>query len=97
MGAKLPASGIFIRSADGAWRHAIFNHPLINALGFDPRDPTVVYAAAGNGLLRVSDKGGRWKILTGSDVTELQDVAIDHHSGDICSPEPQKHCQARSG
>jgi len=83
VGAKLPASGVFVRPADGVWRHAGFNHPLISAFDFDPRDPSVVYAAAGNGLLRISEKGERWKILTGSDVTELQDVAIDRHSGAI--------------
>jgi len=81
VGAKLPSSGIFVRSANGTWRHAGFNHPLITAFDFDPRDPSVVYAAAGNGLLRVSDNGERWKILTGSDVTELQDVAIDSNAG----------------
>jgi photosystem II stability/assembly factor-like uncharacterized protein len=79
VGAKLPASGIFVRSADGQWRHAGFNHPLITAFDFDPRDPSVVYASAGNGLLRVSENGERWKILTGSDVTELLDVAVDRH------------------
>jgi hypothetical protein len=79
VGAKLPASGIFVRPADGEWRHAGFNHPLINAFDFDPRDPSVVYAAAGNGLLRVSENGERWKILTGSDVTELLDVAVDRN------------------
>jgi photosystem II stability/assembly factor-like uncharacterized protein len=79
VGAKLPASGIFVRPADGEWRHAGFNHPAINAFDFDPRDASVVYAAAGNGLLRVSENGERWKILTGSDVTELLDVAVDRN------------------
>ena len=80
VGAKLPASGIFVRPANGEWRHAGFNHPFISAFDFDPRDPSVVYAAAGNGLLRVSANGERWKILTGSDVTELLDVAVDRNS-----------------
>jgi photosystem II stability/assembly factor-like uncharacterized protein len=79
VGAKLPASGIFVRSATGEWRHAGFNHPFISAFDFDPHDPSVVYAAAGNGLLHVSEKGERWKILTGSDVTELLDVAVDRN------------------
>lgn len=77
VGAKLPASGIFLKPAGGQWRHAGFNHPFIAAFDFDPRDPSIVYAAAGNGLLRISDGGERWQILTGSDVTELLDVAID--------------------
>ena len=79
VGAKLPASGIFLRSGNGGWRHAGFNHPFIAAFDFDPRNPSVVYTAAGNGLLRVTEKAERWKILTGNDVTELLDVAVDHN------------------
>ena len=83
VGARLPPSGIFIKRAAGAWKHAGYNHPFISAADYDPRDPTVVYVAAGNGLLRVSDHGERWKILTGNDVTELMDVSVDRKSGDI--------------
>jgi photosystem II stability/assembly factor-like uncharacterized protein len=83
VGAKLPPSGIFYKTSAGEWRHAGFNHPFISALDYDPRDPGVLYVAAGNGLIRVSGGGERWKILTGSDVTELQDVAVDPASGDI--------------
>lgn len=80
VGAKLPASGIFLKSAGSEWRHAGFNHPSVTAFDYDPREPGVVYAAAGNGLLRVTDGGERWKILTGSDVTELLDVAVDRNA-----------------
>ncbi|HMD69914.1 MAG TPA: hypothetical protein VKF41_01150 [Bryobacteraceae bacterium] len=79
VGATLPASGIFLKPAGGQWRHAGFNHPSITAFDFDPRDPSVVYAAAGNGLLRIFAGGERWKILTGSEVTELLDVALDRN------------------
>ncbi len=82
VGAKLPPSGIFVKPSGGGWRHAGFNHPFINALDFDPRDPGTVYVAAGNGLIRVTDLGNRWKILTGNDVTELQDVSVDRNSPD---------------
>jgi photosystem II stability/assembly factor-like uncharacterized protein len=80
VGARLPPSGIFRKPDGGEWRHAGYNHPFINALDYDPRVPGTVYVAAGNGLLRVSGGGERWKILTGSDVTELQDVAVDRNS-----------------
>jgi len=74
VGAKLPPSGLFI---DG--RHAGFNHPFIFSLDYDPSDPSVVYLAAGNGLIRASQNGERWKILTGGDVTELRDVSVDRN------------------
>jgi photosystem II stability/assembly factor-like uncharacterized protein len=80
VGAKLPPSGIFLKSGAGGWRHAGYNHPFIKALDYDPRDPGTVYVAAGNGLLRVSARGEHWKILTGSDVTELLDVAVDRNA-----------------
>jgi photosystem II stability/assembly factor-like uncharacterized protein len=77
VGAKLPPSGIFLKPAAGGWRHAGYNHPFLNALDYDPRNPGTLYVAAGNGLIQVSGRGERWKILTGSDVTELQDVSVD--------------------
>jgi photosystem II stability/assembly factor-like uncharacterized protein len=84
VGARLPPSGIFRKTPAGEWRHAGFNHPFVNALDFDPRDPSTLYVAAGNGLLRLTNQGENWKILTGSDVTELLDVAVDRNApGDI--------------
>ncbi len=80
VGAKLPPSGIFVKASGGGWRHAGFNHPFVNALDFDPRDPGTLYVAAGNGLMQVSGRGERWKILTGSEVTELLDVAVDRNA-----------------
>ena len=77
VGAKLPPSGIFLKAGTGEWRHAGYNHPFVAALDYDRDDPSVLYVAAGNGLVRVSERGERWKILTGSEVTELLDVAVD--------------------
>ena len=76
VGARLPPSGIFRRSAQGDWQHAGFNIPFLAALDFDPRNPETVYLAAGNGLFRTR-RGEQWKLLTGSDVTELTDVSVD--------------------
>jgi hypothetical protein len=76
VGAKLPPSGLFVKAAD-TWRHAGFNLPIVSALDYDPRDPSTLFLAAGNGLIRVTEKGEKWKILTGSDVTELLDLSVD--------------------
>jgi BNR/Asp-box repeat. len=78
VGAKLPASGLFFKSKAGPWEHAGFNHPFIMALDYDERG--VLYLAGGNGMIRASDGGRSWKILTGSEVTELRDVAIDRRA-----------------
>ena len=77
VGAKLSPSGLFVRSTSGEWQHTGYNHPFVFALDYDPRDPATLYLAAGNGLIQASDNGRKWKILTGSDVTELRDVAVD--------------------
>jgi photosystem II stability/assembly factor-like uncharacterized protein len=52
----------------------------VSAVDYDPAAPDVLYVAAGNGLIRVSQRGEKWKILTGSEVTELMDVAVDRNA-----------------
>ncbi len=74
VGAKLPPSGLFVKGANGIWTHTGFNHPFIFSLDYDAVDPSVLYLAAGNGLIRAA--GDKWRILTGSDVTELRDVSV---------------------
>jgi hypothetical protein len=80
VGAKLSPSGLFIRSANGEWNHAGYNHPFLTGIDYDTVDPSILYVSAGNALIRISDGGEKWKFLTGSDVTELRDVAVDRNT-----------------
>jgi photosystem II stability/assembly factor-like uncharacterized protein len=80
VGARLPPSGLFRKASGEAWQHAGFNHPFLSALDYDPQDPSTIYLAAGNGLIRAADHGRNWTILTGSEVTELRDVAVDRNA-----------------
>jgi photosystem II stability/assembly factor-like uncharacterized protein len=73
VGAKLPPSGVFRRTSDGAWKQAGYNHPFTFGLAAAGSD---VYLAAGNALIRMRNRGSDWKFLTGSDVTELRDVSV---------------------
>jgi photosystem II stability/assembly factor-like uncharacterized protein len=75
VGAQLPPSGL-VSFTGGEWQHAGYNHPFIFSMDYDADDSSVLYLAAGNGLIRASDNGSKWRILTGSDVTELRDVSI---------------------
>ncbi len=77
VGAKLPPSGLFRNVGAAGWEHLGFNVPFLFSLDYDGGDPSVLYLAAGNGLIRASDHGRKWTLLTGSDVTELRDVAVD--------------------
>lgn len=76
VGAKLPPSGVFRRDPKSGWQQAGYNHPFSFALDYDRRAPGTLYLAAGNGLIRLTDKASKWKILTGSDVTEMRDVSV---------------------
>lgn len=74
VGAKLPPSGLFLKSKDGEWRHAGYNHPwLLGVTG----SAGELFVAGGSGLIRVRG-GEQWRILTGGDVTELRDVDAGH-------------------
>jgi photosystem II stability/assembly factor-like uncharacterized protein len=77
VGAKLSPSGLFEKPGSGDWQHKGYNHPFLTGLDYDPKDPSILYISAGNALIRVTDQGKNWKFLTGSDITELRDVALD--------------------
>ncbi len=76
VGAKLPPGGLFRRTAAG-WEHAGFNLPFLFSLDYDRTHTSTIYLAAGNGLIRASDHGRKWTILTGGDIAEVRDVALD--------------------
>ena len=61
VGAKLPPSGLFFKPDGGDWRHAGFNLPFVAAVDYDPTSSDTLYMAAGNGLIRVSQRGEKWK------------------------------------
>ncbi|BDC52418.1 hypothetical protein F183_A47330 [Bryobacterales bacterium F-183] len=71
------ASGLHRRDAQGAWTHPGYDHPYINAIAADPRDPATLYLASGNGMIRARSNGTQWRIMTGWDMTEGNGVAAD--------------------
>jgi photosystem II stability/assembly factor-like uncharacterized protein len=77
VGTRVQASGVFRRSAGGEWTRVGYMHPITNALDYARNDPATMYLAAGNGVIRLVERGGKWRILTGHDVTEIRDVAVD--------------------
>ncbi|HEY3840677.1 MAG TPA: hypothetical protein VGL72_29095 [Bryobacteraceae bacterium] len=80
VGAKLSPSGLFVKASNGEWQHKGYNHPFLTGLDYDPADPSTLYVSAGNALIRMTDHGQNWKFLTGSDITELRDVALDRNA-----------------
>ncbi len=62
--------------------HLGFNHPRVDAVAADPRDPKVLYIGALNGVLRSTDGGNSWRIMTSWDMTEAKGLAVDPHRPD---------------
>lgn len=69
--------GIFKRGADGAFNHMGANMPHLITIAVDPRDSSRIHAAALSGVMRSTDGGNTWRIVTGWDVTEPKALALD--------------------
>ncbi len=78
----LHKSGVFRSNDRQTLEHVGFHHPRIDGAAFDPRDSSVFYLAALNGILGTRDRGQSWRILTGWNMTEPKDVAVDPHRPD---------------
>ncbi len=75
-------SGVY-RSADRvSIEHVGFNHPRQDGIAWDPRDPGTFFTVGLNGVLRATDDGANWRIMTGWDMTEPKDIAIDPRAPD---------------
>lgn len=83
VGAKLPPSGLMRFDGGSVWTQLGYNHPNLAGLDYDPRAPGVLYLAAGNGVIAAAGDGKNWHVLTGSDITEIRDVAIDRFTGQM--------------
>lgn len=77
VGAKLGGSGLLHLAGGASWETLGFTHPMIMAADYDRQDPSVLYVAAGNGLIKASHGGRKWRITTDWQVTELRDVSVD--------------------
>lgn len=89
VGGKFQDSGLFAYR-DGLWRHIGFKHPRIEALAAHPENPNILYLAAGNGVLRTTDAGHSWRIVTDWRQNLTKDVAVDPHAPDdlyLATPE----------
>jgi hypothetical protein len=70
-------SGIYRSTDRVAVEHVGFNHPRQDGLAWNPRDPATFFTVGLNGVLRTTDDGATWRIMTGWDMTEPKDIAID--------------------
>lgn len=74
VGKPLLPGGLFAKADGGEWRNLGHRHPYMMGLAWLAEAPGTLFVAAGNGVIRVPAEG-RWRILTGHDVTELRDIS----------------------
>ena len=59
-------------------------HPDVHAIGFDPKNPAIVYTASDGGLARTKDGGGTWERLNeGVGTVQFYGLCVDATDPDI--------------
>lgn len=81
-GRTVSKSGIFRTADRETLRHIGTNQPRPFQVAFDPRDPDRFYYAVLNGIMRTTDGGETWRVVTGWNMTEPKDVVVDPHRPD---------------
>ncbi len=79
LGQKNPETGLFFGNGfDGLWTHTGWTNGRANSIAIDEKSGgKILYAACGNGVMKSSDWGRTWKIVTDHLVTEVLKVTID--------------------
>lgn len=74
-----PVIGLFYSSDDGqTWQHTGWEQgKTFAAMSVPGTCGDTLFIAAGNGVMRTTDGGQFWQIVTGWRVTEVQDVAVN--------------------
>ncbi len=70
-------SGIYRTTARVAVMHVGPNHWELYSVTRDPHHRQTLFAGGSNGVLRSSDNGKSWRIMTGWDMTEARNVLVD--------------------
>lgn len=82
VGSPLSESGLHRYEGDTTWTHMGWNAPRIAGLAAAPDDERLLFLASGNGVIWTPDGGRYWRLATGWEVTESQDVAVDPNAPD---------------
>ncbi|MDH7516151.1 MAG: hypothetical protein QHI48_09785 [Bacteroidota bacterium] len=82
VGAPNAGTGVFYQSPqdDTVWTHTGPERIRANACAVDPRSRgSTLYIASGNGVIRTTDGGSSWRLLTDWRVTEVLGISLDPH------------------
>ena len=76
-------SGIFLQGpGDGAWDRIGPVIQAMNSVASDPSDPSKIFIACGNGIVRSLDNGASWRMVTGWRESDFTKISIDPRNGD---------------
>lgn len=70
------AAGLYRHRKDTLWSHHGWGNTRNFGLDAPPGDTDTVFLACGNGVIRTTDGGASWKVVTDWRITEVLDVAV---------------------
>ncbi len=75
-------SGVFLYDNTAErWRRFGPNIQQVNSLASDPSNPSNVFLACGNGVVRSQDGGRTWRMVTGWRESDITKIAVDPSNG----------------
>jgi photosystem II stability/assembly factor-like uncharacterized protein len=82
VGAPNPQTGLFISHDNGvSWNHSGWKNIRAFGIAVDPSgNGDIIYIASGNGVLKTTDGGQSWRLMTDWRITEVMDIQIDREN-----------------
>ncbi|MCZ6675115.1 MAG: hypothetical protein O7C75_19450 [Verrucomicrobia bacterium] len=76
-------SGVLVRNSDtGDWQRIGPKIQMISSATADPSDTDTIFLACGNGIVRTTNGGVSWHMVTGWRESDVLQIAIDPSNGD---------------
>ncbi len=81
--AKVPVRSGLYRSADRVtFEHVGHSHIRVFGVTPDPREPETLFLTTLEGVVRGRERGAKWRVMTGWDMTEGKGIAFDPNAPD---------------
>ena len=74
-------AGLFIRSESGEWESYGPKIQAVSSASVDPSDRRIVFLACGNGIIRTTNAGESWRLVTGWEISDATAIVIDPKNG----------------